>query len=176
MRIWFSPIPVAAAALLVLVALVILTMIDSPRSRAVARGLIALTVATILALTLLGTATGTGVPNLIPGWTISQQLGDPHHPFGLGNVVGNVAMFVPLGWLVALVVRRRRIAAAALAGFGLSTLIEVVQGFTGRISDIDDLLLNGVGAVLGAIIAVLILKARSRSRADSGQGRAVIHR
>jgi glycopeptide antibiotics resistance protein len=164
MRIWFSPIPIAAAALLILVALVVLTLIDSPRSRAWARGLIALTVVALLGLTLLGSATGTGVPNLIPGWTINQQLTDPHHPFGLGNVVGNVAMFVPLGWLVVLVARRRRILAAALAGFGLSALIEVVQAFTGRISDIDDLLLNGIGAVLGACIAVVILAARSAPR------------
>lgn len=164
MRIWFSPIPFAAAAVVILVALIVLTVIDSPRSRAWARGLIGLTVAALLALTLLGSATGTGAPNLIPGWTINQQLTDPHHPFGLGNVVGNVAMFVPLGWLVALVVTRRRILAAALTGFGLSAVIEVVQSLTGRISDIDDVILNGGGAVLGACVAVLILATRSVPR------------
>ncbi|MHA6670210.1 VanZ family protein [Homoserinimonas sp. A447] len=161
MRIWFSPIPFAAAAIIVLVALVVLTVIDSPRTRAWARWLIALTVVAILGLTLLGSATGNGVPNLIPGWTINQQLTAPEHPFGLGNVVGNVAMFVPLGWLVALVTRRRRILVAAIVGFGLSAVIEVVQSITGRISDIDDLILNGIGAVLGACVALLILAARS---------------
>ncbi|MEX1077896.1 MAG: VanZ family protein [Homoserinimonas sp.] len=164
MRVWFSPIPFAAAALILLVALVALTVIDSPRSRTWARWLIALAVVAILALTLLGSATGTGVPNLIPGWTISQQLTDPDHPFGVGNVVGNVAMFVPLGWLVTLVTRRRRIVVAAIVGFGLSALIEVVQSLTGRIADIDDVILNGFGAVLGACIAILILAARSASR------------
>lgn len=161
MRVWFSPIPVAAAALAVLVALIALTVTDSPRSRTWARWLIALSVVTLLALTLLGSATGTGVPNLIPGWTVSQQLTNPRHPLGVGNVVGNVAMFVPLGWLLALVIRRRRILIAAIVGFGLSALIEVVQWFTGRISDIDDLILNGSGAVLGACVAMLILAARS---------------
>ena len=164
MRIWFSPIPVAAAALLVLGVLVALTVIDSPRTRTWARWLLALSVAGILTLTLLGSATGTGAPNLIPGWTVNHQLTDPSYPLGVGNVVGNVAMFVPLGWLVALVIGRRRILVAAIVGFGLSAVIEVVQWFTGRISDIDDLILNGIGAVLGACIAVLILTAGSGRR------------
>jgi glycopeptide antibiotics resistance protein len=169
MRIWFSPIPVAAAAVIVLVALVALTVNDSPRARTWARWLLALTVGSILALTLLGSATGTGVPNLIPGWTISQQLTEPDHPLGVFNVVGNVAVFVPLGWLLALVTRRRRILVAAIAGFGLSAVIEVLQSFTGRISDVDDLILNGCGAVLGACVALLILAARAApQRARAG--------
>jgi len=162
MRFWFSPIPYAVAGLLILAVLVALTLADSPRSRAWARWCIALTVAALLALTLLGSATGTGHPNLTPGWTVTQQLTNPYHPFGVANVLGNVAMFVPLGWLLALVVERRRILIAAAAGFGLSATIEVVQWFTGRISDIDDVILNGCGAVLGACVAVGILAMRSR--------------
>jgi hypothetical protein len=167
MRVWFSPIPVAAAAVIVLVVLVALTVTDSPRARTWARCLLALCVGAILALTLLGSATGTGVPNLIPGWTVSQQLTDPDHPLGVFNVVGNVAVFVPLGWLLALVTKRRPILAAAIAGFGLSAVIEVLQFFTGRISDIDDLILNGGGAVLGACVAVLIRAARPAPRLSS---------
>jgi glycopeptide antibiotics resistance protein len=173
MRVWLSPIPLAAAALVVLVALVILTVNDSPRTRTWARWLIALTVVAILALTLLGSATGTGVPNLIPGWTVNQQLADPNHPLGVFNVVGNVAVFVPLGWLLALVIRRRPILVAAEVGFGLSAVVEVLQSFTGRITDIDDVILNGSGAVLGACVAVLILAARSASRRARARGRAI---
>jgi glycopeptide antibiotics resistance protein len=161
-RVWFSPIPVIAAACLVLVALVALALIDRERARRWARWLIAPTVIVILAVTMLGTATGTGVPNLIPSSTVLQQL-TPGHPLGVFNVIGNIAMFVPLGWLLALATRRRQVLVAAIVGFGLSAAIEVVQAFTGRIADIDDLLLNGIGAVLGAVAALLMTRLR-RSR------------
>lgn len=98
MRVWFSPIPVIAAALLVLVVLIVLALIDRDRARSWARWLIGPTVVGILAVTMLGTTTGTGAPNLLPGRTVLQQL-TPGHPLGVFNVIGNIGMFVPLGWL-----------------------------------------------------------------------------
>lgn len=170
MRVWFSPIPVIAAAVLVLVALIALALIDRDRARIWARWLIGPTVVGILAVTMLGTATGTGVPNLIPSSTIFQQL-TPGHPLGVFNVIGNIAMFVPLGWLLALATTRRPVLVAAIVGFGLSVTIEAAQAFTARIADIDDVLLNGIGAVLGAVVVVLIVMARAR-RDSAGSGSA----
>ncbi|GAA0932187.1 VanZ family protein [Pseudonocardia zijingensis] len=160
-NIWFSPIPVAAVACVVLVVLVALAMIDSPRGRTCVRWLLVLCVGGILVVTMLRATAGTGVTNLYPGRTIGEQLtGD--HALGLFNVLGNIAMFVPLGWLVALVAPRRRLVGAAVVGVGLSATIEIVQLFVGRIADIDDVLLNGTGAVLGAGVALIIREARAR--------------
>lgn len=103
-----------------------------------------------------------------PGQTIRAQLtGD--HALGVFNVLGNVAMFVPLGWLGVLVAERYRFLAAVIAGVGLSAAIEVVQSFVGRIADIDDVILNGAGGVLGACAALLIRAAR-RSAVNPGAG------
>ena len=84
------------------------------------------------------------------------------------NVIGNIALFVPLGWLLALIVRRRRLLVAAIAGFGLSAAIEVVQSLIGRVADIDDVILNGSGAVIGAGVAILIRAMRDRAAAAAG--------
>ena len=67
---------------------------------------------------------------------------------------GNIVWFMPLGW--ALAARGMRLRWAALAGFGLSCGIELGQFLlrTG-VSELDDLLLNTLGAVLGWCAAAL---------------------
>lgn len=164
----FRPIPIAVGTLILLAVLMVLTVNDSARSRTCARWLIAVVVGGILAVTLIGGPAGTGAPNLYPGRTIHEQLTNVDHALGVFNVVGNLAMFVPLGWLLALVVRRRPLVVAAAVGFGLSLTIEVVQALIGRVADIDDVILNGSGAVLGAGIALLIRSTMDRFRAGRG--------
>ncbi|MCK9795996.1 VanZ family protein [Isoptericola sp. 4D.3] len=159
----FSPLPVAAGAALVLATLVAVTLADPARSRAWVRGLLAVSVAGVLALTMLGSWDGGGVANLVPGSSIRAGLAG-EHALGLFNVLGNVLLFVPVGWLLALAVPRRRVLIAAVAGFGLSAAIEVTQSFLGRVVDVDDLILNGLGAVVGACLALLVRSARRPSR------------
>lgn len=70
----------------------------------------------------------------------------------LFNAVGNVVLFVPLGILAYQLLRdvRRTVA----LGLGLSLCIEVLQYvFALGISDTDDLLLNTLGALVGALLA-----------------------
>jgi glycopeptide antibiotics resistance protein len=83
------------------------------------------------------------------------------------NVVGNVALFVPLGFAIACLARGGFWARATLAtatGLVLSTAIEIAQYSLGRVADIDDIILNTTGAlaggVLGAAIAVTVVRAR----------------
>lgn len=73
------------------------------------------------------------------------------------NVIFNVALFVPFGLLVAMLLayrpfpRRRTVWIAA----GVSLLIEVTQFvFYLGFSDIDDIILNVIGAWCGATLAV----------------------
>ena len=76
------------------------------------------------------------------------------------NVIGNTAMFIPLGivWPVCfreLDTHRKVIA----AGVGFSLLIEILQlPFFDRVSDIDDLILNSLGFVIGYGIYLLVKK------------------
>ena len=78
----------------------------------------------------------------------------------LVNLIGNTAMFIPLGivWPAVfpqLNTHGKRIA----AGFGCSLVIEILQlPFFERYTDLDDLILNTVGFLLGYGIWLLVKK------------------
>lgn len=67
------------------------------------------------------------------------------------NLLGNVAAFMPFGFFLPLLSEKeRRLLMITLLTFELSLVVEVVQLFTGRGSfDVDDLLLNTIGGMLG---------------------------
>ncbi|MGH3706168.1 MAG: VanZ family protein [Agromyces sp.] len=72
------------------------------------------------------------------------------------EIAFNVAIFLPVGVLAALLIPRRRWPLAMLAGFGFTVFIELVQvPEPTRISDPRDLVMNTAGAVLGVLIVVL---------------------
>ena len=62
---------------------------------------------------------------------------------------GNIAMFVPIGFFPALLWRGWRWWKALLLGCLPSCAIEFIQFFIGRSTDIDDVILNTTGALLG---------------------------
>ena len=67
------------------------------------------------------------------------------------NVIGNAAMFVPSGIVLPVVYRglntHRKVISA---GIGISLCIEILQlPFYDRVSDIDDLILNTIGVIVG---------------------------
>lgn len=73
------------------------------------------------------------------------------------NTLGNIAMFMPVG-IAGFYLTRSRWQATLLA-LGLSVLIEAGQFiFAIGFSDIDDLLCNGIGAVLGATLVSVLNK------------------
>lgn len=75
----------------------------------------------------------------------------------------NVLLFMPFGFLLPFIWERfKSWKTVFTAGFCLSFFIEMAQIFTYRLTDIDDLLLNSLGAVLGYGIAVLWMKYFSR--------------
>lgn len=65
------------------------------------------------------------------------------------NFVGNIVMFVPIGFFPALLWRGGKLWKAGLCGLGLSCFIEVCQIPIQRGTDIDDLWLNTLGALAG---------------------------
>ena len=71
------------------------------------------------------------------------------------NFFGNVVMFMPIGFFVALLWKLSG-AKVVLAGFLTSLFIEVTQLFLARNSDVDDLMLNTLGALFGLLIYKLL--------------------
>ena len=68
----------------------------------------------------------------------------------ISQVIGNVLMFVPFGFLLSVVFKTCQSPIKTLitvASFSFS--IEFVQYFIGRSADIDDLILNTLGGMLG---------------------------
>lgn len=66
----------------------------------------------------------------------------------------NVVLFLPFGFLLPVIWERfRTLLPTALAGFLLSLVIEVSQLFTFRVTDINDLIGNTLGTVLGFLLA-----------------------
>ena len=74
------------------------------------------------------------------------------------NVIGNVAMFIPSGIVLPIIYKRvDSCVKVILAGGGISLCIEIIQlPFSVRASDVDDLILNTVGVMLGYGIYALI--------------------
>ena len=84
------------------------------------------------------------------------------------NLVGNIAMFVPLGVVWPVVYKELDTHGRVLAaGIGFSFCIELLQlPFFDRVSDVDDLLLNSLGFALGYLLylGAKKLAALARSR------------
>lgn len=69
---------------------------------------------------------------------------------------GNIGMFVPVGFFVALLWRGATWYRCLWIGFLSSCVIETIQLFIGRVSDIDDVILNTIGALLGYLLYWMI--------------------
>lgn len=65
---------------------------------------------------------------------------------------GNIGMFAPVGFGLALLWRGKRWYHALLLGAAFSFAIEFVQIFVGRVSDIDDIMLNTAGTMVGFVL------------------------
>lgn len=104
-------------------------------------------------------------PNLVPLRGLVQMLEraiDVDHHFTWFivaiNILGNVLVFVPIGFLVSVLTPNRHKGWLAIViGLAISLTIEIVQlSFVIRIFDVDDLILNSSGAWLGFIAFLLI--------------------
>ena len=110
--------------------------------------------------------------HFLPFGTIRAQLA-----FGLEysearQLIGNVVLFVPLGFLLPAALRSlRRAWPTLLVAAALSVLIETTQAILPEhATDIDDVILNTTGAALGYLAYwVLAWTARQRTARDEGK-------
>ncbi len=68
------------------------------------------------------------------------------------NVLGNIAFFIPIGFLF-IYQKGIKLRTTLVIAFLITFFIEVTQYFTGRVSDIDDLILNMIGTYIGCVLA-----------------------
>ena len=80
--------------------------------------------------------------------------------------LANIALFVPVGMFLLLLFGTRLWWVALTASFAMTTFIEIAQrSIPGRVPDERDLMANGLGAVIGVLVAlVLTLPATLRRR------------
>jgi glycopeptide antibiotics resistance protein len=81
------------------------------------------------------------------------------------NIMGNTTMFIPLGIVWPVVYPKLNTHKKAIAaGFGVSLCIEILQlPFHDRVTDVDDLLLNTAGYLLGYGLLLLVRAVRGRA-------------
>ncbi len=135
-------------------------------TRTIAWTLLGVCVLAILAMTgrgALGKADGQFSWRV--GESIGGELRNINRELGLLNVFGYVLMLVPVGWLSALLARRRGFVVGALSAAGLSIAIEIWQMLSGSFGDIDDVVLNTTGGLIGTVLAMAIQAVRKHPRA-----------
>ena len=76
----------------------------------------------------------------------------------LKNVLGNIIMFLPYGFFTSYFLKEKKLLPILILTIVTSLTIECTQLMIGRVFDIDDILLNIMGGVLGHYLYILILK------------------
>jgi len=114
-------------------------------------------------------------PNFVPFATIVPYfLGDKGLIIAGINLIGNIALLVPLGFLAPLVFPnmtwKKSLALAVASGLSIETMQEVLRV---GIFDIDDVILNALGVMIGYWACTLLVK-WIRSRDYKKIGIAVI--
>lgn len=74
------------------------------------------------------------------------------------NIFGNMLLFVPYGIFIAKYVNLKQPLVVGLISFMTSLSIEVIQFLIGRVFDVDDIILNVLGCLLGYFIYRLFQK------------------
>lgn len=70
------------------------------------------------------------------------------------NVIGNILVFLPFGYFVSSYIKATRVSHILLVTLITSFTIEFVQHYIGRSFDIDDILLNVIGAIIGFLLYI----------------------
>ena len=78
------------------------------------------------------------------------------------NILGNILLFMPFGLFISAYLDNRKIFPSLILTLISSVSIEIVQYLIGRVFDVDDIILNLVGGLIGSIIFVILDKLRDK--------------
>lgn len=109
-------------------------------------------------LLLFGLVTNTDVQgvsnNFVPFREILRyKIGSKYF---MWNVVGNIMIFIPFGFLLGLYLKSKRATKPVIITLITSLTIEFVQMYIGRSFDVDDIILNCIGGFIGSIIFITL--------------------
>lgn len=80
------------------------------------------------------------------------------YPVGSENfnrqVIGNILLFMPFGFFATYYTKIKKISSISFMSLLVSLTIEVVQRYIGRSFDVDDIILNVVGGILGFLVYI----------------------
>ena len=82
----------------------------------------------------------------------------------ISNIAGNVIAFIPFGYFLPRLFKYRiQFLKAVLVSFDLSLAIEIIQ-LLSRVGsfDVDDLILNTIGGIIGYILCVIVWRERGK--------------
>ncbi len=98
-----------------------------------------------------------GEISFIPFKGMFEMLQGGINTYAIINILGNIIMFMPIGFLAPLLwIKLESLKKIVLLGFGTSLLIEITQLFLVRGTDIDDLILNTIGTILGYLVFIAL--------------------
>lgn len=91
----------------------------------------------------------------------------PFSSEGMMTYILNIIMFIPLGFLLPLIWKNmRKLKTVVVTSLVYSFSIEICQLFNRRNTDIDDLLMNVLGAIIGFFIYKIFIKLIKRKNKE----------
>lgn len=107
-------------------------------------------------LLLFGLVTNTDVQSFSNNFTplkeiLRYEIGSEYFVW---NVIGNIAIFIPFGFIVSLILNSSKVKKPLLITAITSLTIEFVQMEIGRSFDIDDIILNCIGGIVGFLLYI----------------------
>ena len=72
------------------------------------------------------------------------------------NIIGNIVLFIPYGYFAAYFPHNKKMATVTFLTLLVSFSIEAIQYKIGRVFDIDDIILNTLGGVIGYLIFIVL--------------------
>lgn len=72
------------------------------------------------------------------------------------NVIGNIVIFVPLGCILTAYLKPKNIIPVIVSSIIISSTVELVQLGIGRTFDVDDIILNLAGAIIGYLLFTVL--------------------
>lgn len=96
--------------------------------------------------------------NLIPFRAMSPYLRDITEPYAFKNIIANILVFIPLGFFISNK-NPKNVFKALIICLGVILSIELIQLFF-KIGffDVDDIILNFIGSLLGVFISLFVRK------------------
>ncbi|MEG2251108.1 MAG: VanZ family protein [Bacilli bacterium] len=74
------------------------------------------------------------------------------------NIIGNIVLFIPYGFFIGYYLKLEKFKLSFLLTLVVSITIETTQLAIGRVFDIDDILLNVIGGLLGTYVYTVLSK------------------